>query len=194
MNNFKNMKEMTKMPRRLELVSLTKGTDVSSLRDALKLVNFEPPPLAPGKVRVKILFAALNFADLLIAQGEYQEKPPLPAVLGSEASGIIVQSSVDTLPAGTSVLAIVPGTFGSFVDADISQVFPIGQRFPLEFAAGFGVAAGTAHLGLVDRGKAVAGDVVVVTGASGGTGMYACLIAKAIGCKVVSSYPRVYRL
>ena len=53
------------MPRRLELVSLTKGTDVSSLRDALKLVNFEPPPLAPGKVRVKILFAALNFADLL---------------------------------------------------------------------------------------------------------------------------------
>jgi NADPH:quinone reductase-like Zn-dependent oxidoreductase len=177
--------------RRVVLHQLAASLDEPALRRALRVEMCALAPLEPGLVRVRMAFAALNFADVLVCQGKYQERPPLPLGVGSEGSGVVVESRDDSgaLPAGTRVIVMATGggTFREVMDVHPLQVFPVGPAFPLDIAAGFAVAAGTAHVGLVDRGGAAAGDTVVVTGASGGTGMYAVLIAAALGCRVVAT-------
>ena len=168
------------------LHTLAKSPQLEDLRSSVKLEYKELPPLAEGRVRIKVHFSALNFADTLIVQGKYQEKTVLPLGLGGECSGIVVESKT-SIKVGSAVLALCSGAFASSVDAEPGRVWVLGGAFPLDLAAGFAVAAGTAHIGLVDRGQVKKGDTVVVTGASGGTGMYACLIAKALGCRVVAT-------
>jgi len=56
----------------------------------LEYVNDWPEPQAgPGEVVVDVKAAALNFPDLLMIQGLYQERPPLPFVVGTEMSGVV---------------------------------------------------------------------------------------------------------
>lgn len=190
------------LSRRAVIEKLALSPSHNDIRKAIQLESAPLPPLASGKVRVKIHFAALNFADVLLVQGKYQEKPKLPAPFGSECSGTIFQiheslstssSILNNLMEGQHVMVLCPtatgaGGFADFVDVHPSNIFPIPTpMMKLETAAGFGVAAGTAHIALVDRADLQSWDLVVVTGASGGTGMYACLIAKALGCRVIAT-------
>ena len=202
------------MNRQIILHKIAKSSTETDLLDALQLQTSNLPPLKPGKVRVQIHYASLNFADVLVVQGKYQERPTLPASLGSECSGVIyeIHESITSksIPSSTSnntmksiiqhdlklgqhVLVVCTtntgaGAFADFIDVYPNQVFPIpSPMMNLPIAAGFAVAAGTAHIALVDRANIKAGETVVITGASGGTGMYACLIAKALGCRVVAT-------
>ncbi len=148
----------------------------------------EPQP-GRGMVKVKIHACGLNFADLLMARGEYQERPPLPLVLGLELAGEVVALGEGvTEPApGTRVLAFAGG--GGLAEWGVfpaDRVLPIPQAMPFEVAAGFAVAYGTSHLALTHRGRLRAGETLLVLGAAGGVGLTAVEIGAALGARVVA--------
>ncbi|MGY6534114.1 MAG: NADPH:quinone oxidoreductase family protein [Pararhodobacter sp.] len=153
------------------------------------LTDMPIPQPGPGEVRLKIAACGLNFADLLMAEGRYQERPALPFVMGIEVAG-----TVDAL--GEGVTGLVPGQrvagfagqgglaeYGCF-PAD--RCVPIPDAMPFEQAAGFVVAYGTSHLALSHRGRLRAGETLLVLGAAGGVGLTAVEIGARMGARVVA--------
>ena len=148
------------------------------------------PTPAAGEVRIRIRAASLNFPDLLIVQGKYQVKPPLPFVPGAEYAGHVdaLGEGVQHLKVGDAVAAIAgTGGFGSHACVDARQVLPLPAGFALEDAAAFAFTYGTSHHALIDRGALQAGETVLVLGAAGGVGSAAVQIAKAAGATVIAA-------
>jgi NADPH2:quinone reductase len=133
--------------------------------------------------------ASVNFPDTLIIQNKYQFKPPLPFSPGSECSGVIkeVGAEVTRVRRGDRVMAFT--TFGSFaeeVKTDQSRVLPMPDGMDFNAAAAFVVTYGTSDHALVDRGELKAGETLLVLGASGGVGLAAVEIGKALGARVIA--------
>jgi NADPH2:quinone reductase len=148
----------------------------------------EPQPQA-GEVRIAVHCASLNFPDLLITQGKYQIKPPLPFVPGCEFSGVIeaVGSAVDTLQVGMRVAAFAgQGGFSTQVCVPAGLVMPLPEAMSFEDAAAFICTYATTHHALLDRAALQAGETVLVLGATGGVGSAAVQVAKAAGARVIA--------
>ncbi len=165
---------------------------------ALRLFRFgEPPALTdydaaspgPGEVAVRIRAAALNFADLLMVAGQYQDIPPLPITLGLELAGVVeaVGEGVTGLDLGDRV-AVYSGQ-GGLAE---SGVFPaeravkIPDAMPFEDAAAFQIAYGTSHLALTERARLAEGETLLVLGASGGVGLTAVELGARMGARVIA--------
>jgi len=143
----------------------------------------------PGQVVVDNRAAAINFPDLLVMEGKYQVRPPLPFSPGKEGAGVIkeVGDGVDRLKIGDRVMVQVEyGTYAQEVLADESQCYPVPDDVSFEEAAAIGIAYQTAHFALVARAHVKEGDKVLVTGASGSVGLAAMQLAKASGCEVIA--------
>ena len=157
---------------------------------ALQWRELATPEPAADEVRIAIHAASLNFPDLLITQGKYQVRPPLPFAPGAEFSGIVeaVGSAVTHLRPGMPVAALGGhGGFATHACVKALQVMPLPPGFALRDAAAFAFTYGTAHHALVDRGALVAGETVLVLGAAGGVGTAAIQIAKAAGATVIAA-------
>lgn len=158
--------------------------------DALQWRETPTPQPQAGEVRVAIHAASLNFPDLLVVEGKYQMRPPLPFVPGSEFSGRVdaVGPGVETPRVGDAVAVI--GSHGGFAThalVEASRVIPLPPGFALDDAAAFAFTYGTAHHALVDRGQLRAGETVLVLGAAGGVGTAAVQVAKAAGARVIAA-------
>lgn len=158
--------------------------------DALQWRETPTPQPQAGEVRVVIHAASLNFPDLLVVEGKYQMRPPLPFVPGSEFSGRVdaVGPGVETPHVGDAVAVI--GSHGGFAThalVEASRVIPLPPGFALDDAAAFAFTYGTAHHALVDRGQLRAGETVLVLGAAGGVGTAAVQVAKAAGARVIAA-------
>lgn len=143
----------------------------------------------PGQVVVDNRAAAINFPDLLVMEGKYQVRPPLPFSPGKEGAGVIkeVGDGVDRLKIGDRVMVQVEyGTYAQEVLADESQCYPVPDDVSFEEAAAIGIAYQTAHFALVARAHVKEGDKVLVNGASGSVGLAAMQLAKAWGCEVIA--------
>lgn len=154
---------------------------------ALAMIH-EPEPVA-GEVKLRIRACGLNFADLLMARGEYQEKPPLPAVLGLEVAGevVAVGPGVTGLAPGQRVAAFAGhGGLAEYGCFPAARCLPIPDAMPFEQAAGFVVAYGTSHLALDHRARLKAGETLLVLGAAGGVGLTAVEIGARMGARVVA--------
>ena len=146
-------------------------------------------------MRVRVHAAGLNFADLLMVAGQYQEKPSLPFIPGGEFAGIITEVGEDVLRSrvfrvGQAVAGVVTGG-GAMADEAVIPTrspgcLPVPDGMTLEQAAAFPVAYGTSHVALVHRANVGPGDRVLVLGAAGGVGLAAVQIAKARGAAVVA--------
>ncbi len=157
--------------------------------DALQWRELPTPEPKAGEVRIAIEAASLNFPDLLIVQGKYQFKPPLPFVPGSEFAGRIdaAGAGVEHLKVGDPVAAIAgTGGFGSHAIVDAGRVLPLPPGFDIADGAAFAFTYGTSHHALIDRGQLKAGETVLVLGAAGGVGTAALQIAKAAGARVIA--------
>ena len=147
------------------------------------------PALDKGEVLIDVAACGLNFADLLIAKGQYQEKPALPFTLGMEPAGTVAALGPDTvdLKIGTRVMGFAPfGGMGEQAILPATSCIPIPDAMPFTHAAAFLVAYGTAHVALAHRAQLKPGETLLVLGAAGGVGLTAVEIGKLMGAKVIA--------
>lgn len=155
----------------------------------LALVERARPQPGPGEVLVRNRAFAVGFPDMLMVQGLYQLKPPLPFVPGAELAGDIVEvgAGVDPARRGERVMvALRHGAAQDFVVASVAQCQPLPACYDYAEGAAFQVGYKTAWVGLVVRGKLAAGETVVVHGAGGGVGLAAVELAHALGARVIA--------
>ncbi len=152
----------------------------------------ELPMPQPGAccVRIRVRAAGVNFADGLMIAGRYQERPGLPFVPGLEVAGEIdaLGAAVHGLEVGQRVLAVLGhGGFAEYAIALVDDVVPIPDEMDFATAAGFGIAYGTAHGGLVWRAGLHGGETLLVHGAAGGVGLMTVECGKAMGARVIAT-------
>ena len=155
------------------------------------LVIEEVPSPVPGRgeVRVRVEAAGVNFPDTLIIRNLYQFKPPLPFSPGSEIAGVVdaVGEGVTRFVPGDRVMAMAGwGGFAEEVCVPESATVQVPPGVPFTLAASFTLVYGTSYHGLVDRGRLVAGETLLVLGAAGGVGLSAVEIGKAVGARVIA--------
>lgn len=153
------------------------------------LTELPLPSPGPGEVRLKIGACGLNFADLLMIRGEYQDMPAPPFTLGMEVAGVVdaCGDGVDGAWAGRRV-AVFGGhgglaEFGCF-PAD--RCVPLPEAMPMVDAAAFQIAYGTSHVALSHRAALQPGETLMVLGAAGGVGLTAVEIGKLMGARVIA--------
>ena len=144
----------------------------------------------PDEISIRVKAAGVNFPDTLIIRDLYQIKPPRPFAPGGEIAGIIetIGKNVTNFSIGDRVLA-VPG-YGGFVthiNVPAFNAVKIPDEMPFEDAACFIFTYGTSHYALRDRAAIKAGETLLVLGASGGVGVAAIEIAKALGARVIAA-------
>src|SRR4051812_31089708 len=158
--------------------------------EALQLVDApEPEPshlLTPGSgVVVDVHAAGVSFPEVLQTRGEYQVKPPLPFVPGSEVAGV-VRSAPDgaAVKEGDRVAAFC--MLGGFAEIAVAPEFlTFALPDSLDYAQGAGLILNyhTAYFALVLRGRLREGETVLVHGAAGGVGTAAIQVAKGLGAR-----------
>jgi NADPH2:quinone reductase len=137
---------------------------------------------------VAVEAAGVNFVDALFVAGEYQIKPPLPFVPGSEVAGRIeaVGDGVEVLTVGQRVLANTGlGGYAGRVAVGAGSVVALPDRLDAPRAATFTQSYSTCLFALRDRAEAAPGESVLVLGAGGGIGLAAIGVAGALGCRVL---------
>lgn len=154
------------------------------------LEQYDPGPPQEGELRVGIKVAGISYVDVLTAMGEYQFKPPLPFIPGSEYAGVVEA-------VGPGVTGFAPGdrVFGSSLGKIFAEAANFAARnvskvpaaMSLEEAAIFPVNYQTAYYALADRGRAQPGETLLVLGAAGGTGFAAIEVGKHLGLRVIAS-------
>lgn len=154
-----------------------------------ELVETNSPTPVNGEILLEISACGLNFGDLLMAKGQYQEKPDLPFTLGMEVAGTIreVGEGVQGFEPGMRVL--VGGGSGGLADFGTfpaAKAIRIPDSMSFTDAAAFQVAYGTSHVGLDYRARLQPGENLLVLGAAGGVGMTAIEIGKLMGAKVIA--------
>ena len=158
--------------------------------DVLRLEEMPSPALTPNGVRIAVHTAGVNFADTLIVKGEYQVRPPFPFSPGMEVAGVVIEvgDRVRHIAAGQRVLAFLDyGGYAEEVVAREVDVTPIPDEMSFTVAAAFPVVYATSHLALRDRARLTRGEVLLVHGASGGVGLTAVEVGKAVGATVIAT-------
>ncbi|MDU8945399.1 NADPH:quinone oxidoreductase family protein [Ovoidimarina sediminis] len=167
-----------------------KSLRLHQLESAPVLEDVPAPVPAAGEVLVRIRACGLNFADLLMIRGRYQERPNLPVTLGMEVSGEIVAlgPGVTALEVDQRVAVYCgQGGLAEFGVFPADRCIPLPERMPFEVAAAMPIAYGTSHLALTRVGRLTAGETLLVLGASGGVGLTAVEIGAQIGARVIGA-------
>jgi len=156
------------------------------------LVVEDVAPLAagPGQVVIDVKAASVNFPDVLIVQNLYQFKPEPPFSPGSEVAGVIksVGEGVTQVKVGDRVIG--SGGFGGFAEelvVEAAKAIAIPDEMPFDEAAAFMLVYGTSYHALKQRAELKPGETILVLGASGGVGLSAIEIAKAMGANVIAA-------
>ena len=154
-------------------------------------VQKDIPAKAPeqGQASISIAACGLNFADLLMQDGTYQERPPLPFVPGMEIAGTVIALGPDTAgPAPGTRVAVVAG-WGGLAEMGcfpVSRMVALPAAMPFTDAAAFQIAYGTSHLALHHRARLQPGETLLVFGAAGGVGLTAVELGKKMGARVIA--------
>lgn len=157
--------------------------------DDLSLADLADPTPAPGEAVVCIHAAALNFFDTLIIANKYQTKPALPFSPAAEFAGVVEQvaDGVQHVKVGDRVLACSGyGAAREKIAINAEKLIRIPDGLDFDHAAGLCVTYGTTLHALKDRAKMKPGETLAVLGASGGVGLAAIEIGKAMGARVIA--------
>ncbi|MEZ5738563.1 MAG: NADPH:quinone oxidoreductase family protein [Burkholderiaceae bacterium] len=156
--------------------------------DQASVADLPDPQAAAGQVVVTIAAVEANYPDLLVMEGNYQIKPPLPFSPGKAAAGVITQigEAVTDLKVGDRVAVQVEyGSYAEQLCCYATNCYPMPAELPFDEAAALGLVYQTAHFALVSRARIQPGETVLVLGASGGVGVAAVQLAKAFGARTV---------
>ncbi|WP_299298506.1 NADP-dependent oxidoreductase [uncultured Tateyamaria sp.] len=162
--------------------------------EVLELTDVPQPTPGVGEVLVKVEAAAVNPFDAQVRRGDYAAYMPTPHKLGVDVSGTVVAigEGVDTLAVGDDVFysTRVLSNEGGYAEYHVEQAQLIAKKpKDLSFvdAAALPIAASTAWVCLIERGRLQAGDRVLIHGASGGVGLFAVQIGRLTGAEVVAT-------
>ncbi|BAN57136.1 MULTISPECIES: NADPH:quinone oxidoreductase family protein [Pseudomonas] len=156
----------------------------------LVLEDVASPQPRKNEILLDVRAAGVNFPDTLIIEGKYQFQPPLPFSPGGEAAGVVaaVGEKAGALKVGERVMALTGwGAFAEQVAVPFYNVLPIPASMDFTTAAAFGMTYGTSMHALRQRGQLQAGETLLVLGASGGVGLAAVEIGKAMGARVIAA-------
>ncbi|AYC34761.1 NADPH:quinone oxidoreductase family protein [Pseudomonas cavernae] len=158
--------------------------------ETLVLEEVASPVPKKFEVLLDVHAAGVNFPDTLIIEGKYQFKPPFPFSPGGEAAGVVaaVGEKVSHVKPGDRVMALTGwGSFAEQVAVSADKVLPIPASLDFTAAAAFGMTYGTSMHALKQRANLQPGETLLVLGASGGVGLAAVEIGKAMGAKVIAA-------
>ncbi|HVP01569.1 MAG TPA: zinc-binding dehydrogenase [Solirubrobacteraceae bacterium] len=155
--------------------------------EVLQVQERPSPAIGPGRVRIQVAAAGVNFADTMARVGLYEDAPPPPCIVGYEVAGTVTELGPDTDgPAvGTRVMA---GTrFGGYAEevvVPVADAIPLADGLSFEQGAAIPVNYATAWAGLVEYGGLSAGARVLIHAAAGGVGIAATQIARRTGAEL----------
>jgi NADPH:quinone reductase len=158
--------------------------------DKLVVEEVADPVAGEKDAVVRVHAAAVNFPDTLIIENRYQFKPPLPFSPGGECAGVVesVGAKVRHLRPGQRVIAItLHGAFAEKVRCDARMLVPMPDEMDFVTGAATVMTYGTSYHALVDRAALQKGETLLVLGASGGVGLAAIEIGKALGARVIAA-------
>ncbi|TCK30833.1 acyl transferase domain-containing protein [Ancylobacter aquaticus] len=147
----------------------------------------------PGEVEIAVETTALNFRDVMFAQGlvgdDMLGQGFAGPTLGFECAGTVTRTGPEVagLQPGDPVVAFAPGAFATHVTVSAVAVLRAPAGLAADAAATLPVAFLTAWYGLVHCARLEAGETVLIHGAAGGVGMAALQIARMRGARVVAT-------
>ena len=156
----------------------------------MQLVELPDPEPRRGQVVIDVRAIGCNFFDILMAQGKYQVRPPLPFSPGGEIAGVVrsVGQDVDSVKPGDRVFAMLGwGGFASVATAPAAGVARMPDSMSFEHGAAFGIVYQTSYFGLVYRAALQAGETLLVHAAAGGVGLAAVQIGRALGARLLAT-------
>ena len=148
----------------------------------------DPAP-GEGQVLIEARAIGVNYPDLLVAEGKYQVRPPVPFSPGKELAGVVAAlgRGATGFRVGGRVMAQVEyGAYAEKALAPQAACHTLPDTVSFEQGAALGLAYQTAHFALVERARCQPGETVLVTGATGGVGLAAVEVAKALGATVLA--------
>lgn len=158
--------------------------------DAARLEEVPSPAIRPGCVRIRVEACSASFASLLVMEGKHQNKAPLPLIPGTELAGVITEvgEGASRFAIGDRVIAgVQSGAYAQEVTAPEETVFALPDGVGFDIGAQIPTIYGTAFGALAWRAKVEPGEVVLVHGAGGGSGLAAIEVAKALGARVIAT-------
>ena len=163
---------------------------VNALDGRVTVEEVADPRAEPGHVVVDIEAAAVNYADLLIARGEYQLRADPPFTPGSELAGRVRElgDGVSTWRVGDRVVgSTLVGAFAEQATLPAAALSAVPDGVDARSAAAFLVAYGTSYPALRSVAELASGETVAVLGAAGGVGLAAVQCAHALGARVIAA-------
>lgn len=160
--------------------------------EMLTVIERPDPVPGAGELLIRVAAAGVNRADLLQREGHYPPPPGVPSWPGLEVSGTVIGrgAGVDAAdwPDGLPVAALLGGGgYAEQVTVPVGQVLPVPAGVDLVAAGGLPEAVATAWTNLIDSGRLVAGETLLVQGGSGGVGSIAVQLATALGVRVLTT-------
>ncbi|WP_298837886.1 NADPH:quinone oxidoreductase family protein [uncultured Roseobacter sp.] len=166
-----------------------RAMQVTELGQPLSMQDIPVPDAGPGQVVVRVHTCGLNFGDLLIIKGTYQERPKVPFTLGMELCGTVtaVGEDVSGLAVGQRVAAYCGfDALADYAAIPASVCVPVPDEMSDEHAAAFLIAYGTSHVALDYKAHLKKGERLLVLGASGGVGLTAVELGRLMGAEVIA--------
>ncbi|QMU57200.1 MAG: zinc-binding dehydrogenase [Boseongicola sp.] len=163
-------------------ITASKGCEIR-----VKVASLLPP--REGQICIKVAATALNFSDHLLINGTYQDMPEFPLTPGMEFSGVVdsIAPDVADFAPGMRVVAVAGhGGLAEFTNVDAVRAVALPDTIDHNSAAAMPIAYSTAHLALSLRGGLSFGKTLIVLGATGGVGLAAIEVGKALGASVVA--------
>ena len=158
--------------------------------DVMQLEDVADPSPGSGHVLVRVHAVGVNPVETYIRAGAYARTPSLPYTPGSDIAGVVAAAGagVTRVKEGDRVYAHgIAGGYAELALAEEWQVHPLPDRVSFQQGAALGVPYATAWRALFIRARAIAGETVLVHGASGGVGVAAVQIARAHGLTVIGT-------
>jgi NADPH2:quinone reductase len=159
--------------------------------EVLRLEEVPKPQPGPGQILLRNHAVGVNPVDTYVRSGAYPAKPNLSYTPGADAAGLIesVGVGVNSFKPGDHVYVggSLTGTYAEYALCEPAQVHPLPEKITFQQGAGVNTPYATAYRGLFQRAKGVAGEVVLVHGATGGVGIASVQLARAAGLTVIGT-------
>jgi len=159
--------------------------------DLLKLQDVPDPKPDSGQVLIRVKAVGVNPVDTYIRSGAYARKPNLPYTPGTDAAGIVeaVGSGVKHFKTGDRVYTngTITGAYADLALCEQSRMHPLPAKISFAQGAALGVPYGTAYRALFQMGRAKAGEILLVHGASGGVGIACVQFARPLGMTIIGT-------